>query len=192
MPDNEDIEANFLSLNPRIHVSPTQLAWHPFDIPESGEVDFVSGLRTVAGSGDPMLREGLATHVYVANASMKKKAFVNSDGEFLIVPQQGALDIQTEFGPLFVQPGEIVIIQRGIRFTVSLPDGPSRGYILEVWGTHFELPELGPLGANGLANERDFLSPLARYEVGQERWEIIYKLGVSSSRVLRTTAHMML
>ncbi|CAP97147.1 Pc21g22500 [Penicillium rubens Wisconsin 54-1255] len=172
-----DIEANFLSFNPRIHVSPTQLAWHPFDIPESGEVDFVSGLKTVAGSGDPMLREGLATHVYVANASMKKKAFVNSDGEFLIVPQQGALDIQTEFGPLFVQPGEIVIIQRGIRFTVSLPDGPSRGYVLEVWGTHFELPELGPLGANGLANERDFLSPLARYEVGQERWEIIYKLG---------------
>jgi homogentisate 1,2-dioxygenase len=108
---------------------------------------------------------------------MKKKAFVNSDGEFLIVPQQGALDIQTEFGPLFVQPGEIVVIQRGLRFRVELPDGPSRGYILEVWGTCFELPELGPLGANGLANARDFLSPVAQYEISQEPWEIVYKLG---------------
>mgnify|MGYP001657669928 CR=1 FL=1 len=177
MPNNKDTEANFLPLNPRIHVSPTQLAWHPFDIPESGEVDFVSGLKTVAGSGDPTLREGLATHVYTANTSMNKKAFVNSDGEFLIVPQQGALDIQTEFGPLFVQPGELVVIQRGIRFSVQLPDGPSRGYILEVWGTQFELPELGPLGANGLANARDFLSPVARYEIVKESWEIIYKLG---------------
>lgn len=108
---------------------------------------------------------------------MNKKAFVNSDGEFLVVPQQGALDIQTEFGHLFVQPGELVVIQRGIRFSVQLPDGPSRGYILEVWGTQFELPELGPLGANGLANARDFLSPVARYEIVQESWEIIYKLG---------------
>lgn len=164
-------------MNPRIHISPTQLAWHPFDIPEGEDVDFVSGLKTVAGSGDPTLREGLATHVYVANASMKKKAFVNSDGEFLIVPQQGALDIQTEFGPMLVQPGELCVIQRGIRFSVNLPDGPSRGYILEVWGTQFELPELGPLGANGLANARDFLSPVARYEILQEPWEIIYKLG---------------
>lgn len=177
LPDNNDTEANFLPLNPRIHVSPTQLAWHPFDIPASGEVDFVSGLKTIAGSGDPTLREGLATHVYVANTSMKKKAFVNSDGEFLIIPQQGALDIQTEFGPLFVQPGEIVVIQRGLRFRVELPDGPSRGYILEVWGTCFELPELGPLGANGLANPRDFLSPVAHYEIAQDPWEIVYKLG---------------
>ncbi|KAJ5718467.1 homogentisate 1-2-dioxygenase [Penicillium malachiteum] len=177
LPDNEDTESNFLPLNPRIHVSPTQLAWHPFDIPESGDVDFVSGLKTIAGSGDPTLREGLATHVYVANANMTKKAFVNSDGEFLIVPQQGALDIQTEFGKLYVQPGELVVIQRGLRFRVDLPDGPSRGYILEVWGTCFELPELGPLGANGLANARDFLSPVAHYEIAQEPWEIVYKLG---------------
>lgn len=177
MPDNKDTESNFLPLNPRIHVSPTQLAWHPFEIPETGEVDFVSGLKTIAGSGDPTLREGIATHVYTANTSMTKKAFVNSDGEFLIVPQQGALDIQTEFGKLYVQPGELVVIQRGLRFRVELPDGPSRGYILEVWGTCFELPELGPLGANGLANARDFLSPVAHYEITKEPWEIIYKLG---------------
>lgn len=166
-----------------MHISPTQLAWYPFDVPDAskdGKVDFISGLKTVAGSGDPTLLEGLATHVYTANISMTQKAFVNADGEFLIVPQQGALDIQTEFGPLFVQPGEIVVIQRGLRFRVSLPnDGPAavRGYILEIWGSRFELPELGPLGANGLANARDFLSPVASYDKAREQpWEIIYKM----------------
>lgn len=177
LPDNKDMESNFLPINPRVHVSPTQLAWMPFDIPSEGDVDFITGLKSVAGSGDPTLREGIVTHVYTANTSMKEKSFVNSDGEFLIVPQQGALDIQTEFGPLYVQPGEICVIQRGIRFRVELPDGPSRGYILEVWGTQFELPELGALGANGLANPRDFLTPKAKYEVKKERWEIVYKLG---------------
>ncbi|KUJ11587.1 homogentisate 1,2-dioxygenase-like protein [Mollisia scopiformis] len=176
MPDNPDTEANFLPLNPRVHVSPQQVAWLPFEIPAGSDVDFVSGLKTVAGSGDPSLREGIATHVYMANKSMDKRAFVNSDGDFLIVPQQGSLDIQTEFGPLFVQPGEIVVIQRGQRFRVELPDGPSRGYILEIWGANFELPELGPLGANGLANARDFLHPKAQYEVKKEKWEVVYKL----------------
>ena len=112
---------------------------------------------------------------------MTQRAFVNGDGEFLIVPQQGALDIQTEFGSLFVQPGEIVVIQRGLRFRVSLPsDGPAaaRGYILEIWGSRFELPELGPLGANGLANARDFLSPIASYDKARNQpWEIVYKMG---------------
>jgi homogentisate 1,2-dioxygenase len=176
MPDNKDTEANFMPINPKVHVSPTQVAWLPFDIPKDEDVDFVSGLKTIAGSGEPTLREGLATHVYMANKNMGKRAFVNSDGDFLVVPQQGSLDIQTEFGPLFVQPGEIVIIQRGQRFRVDLPDGPSRGYILEIWGANFELPELGPLGANGLANSRDFLHPKAKYEVKKERWEIVYKL----------------
>lgn len=176
MPDNKGTESNFLPINPRVHVSPTQLAWLPFDIP-TGKVDFVAGLSTIAGSGDPTLREGLATHVYCANESMSRKAFVNSDGDFLIVPQQGALDIRTEFGLLYVQPGEICVIQRGQRFQVSL-EGPSRGYILEIWGANFELPELGPLGANGLANARDFLHPVAKYELTQnEPWEIVYKLG---------------
>lgn len=176
MPDNKDTEANFLPMNPRVHVSPQQVAWLPFDVPKGGDVDFISGLKTVAGSGEPTLREGLATHMYLANKSMTKRAFVNSDGEFCIVPQQGALDIQTEFGRLYVQPGEICVIQRGQRFRVELPDGPSRGYILEIWGSNFELPELGPLGANGLANKRDFLHPVAEYEVKQEPWEIVYKL----------------
>lgn len=177
LPDNPDMESNFLPSNPKVHLSPTQLAWLPADIPTGSGVDFVAGLKTLAGSGDPTLREGIATHIYAANASMKKEAFVNSDGDFLICPQQGALDIQTEFGKLFVQPGEIVVIQRGQKFKVNLPDGPSRGYILEIWGANFELPELGPLGANGLANARDFLHPVAHYEIEKESWGIIYKLG---------------
>lgn len=108
---------------------------------------------------------------------MEKRAFVNSDGDFLIVPQQGPLDIRTEFGPIYVQPGEICVIQRGLRFKVAV-EGPTRGYILEIWGANFELPELGPLGANGLANGRDFLHPKAQYEVTHnDPWEIIYKLG---------------
>ncbi|KAK5080709.1 hypothetical protein LTR05_008413 [Lithohypha guttulata] len=176
LPDNKNTESNFLPMNSRVHVSPTQLAWLPFDIPTE-KVDFVDGLATIAGSGEPTLREGIATHVYLANESMHKKAFVNSDGDFLIVPQQGALDIQTEFGPLYVQPGEICVIQRGQRFRVSV-EGPSRGYILEIWGANFELPELGPLGANGLANPRDFLHPCAKYEITHDDpWSIVYKLG---------------
>ncbi|KAK8182042.1 RmlC-like cupin domain-containing protein [Phyllosticta capitalensis] len=177
LPDNPDTEANFLTINPRVHISPTQLAWLPIDVPNE-PTDFVRGLRTIAGSGDPTLREGLATHVYVCNASMDNSAFVNSDGEMLIVPQQGALDIETEFGPLYVQPGEICVVQRGQRMRVAV-DGPSRGYILEIWGSAWELPELGPLGANGLANARDFLHPTAAYRSTGDAtpWSITYKMG---------------
>lgn len=93
------MESCFLTLNPKVHVSPTQLAWRPFDLPpDSEKVDFVQGLKTVAGNGDPTLHEGLAIHMYLANTSMEKKAFCNNDGDLLILPQQGRLDIQTEFG----------------------------------------------------------------------------------------------
>ncbi|RDX57412.1 homogentisate 1,2-dioxygenase [Lentinus brumalis] len=178
LPDNPDLESNFLPLNPKVHFSPTQLAWHPFDIPaENSKTDFVSGLKTIAGNGDPTLREGLAVHIFAANESMGKRAFVNSDGDFLILPQQGRLDIQTEFGRLMVRPGELVVVQRGIKFKVGLPDGPSRGYILEIFGSHFELPDLGPLGTHGLANPRDFESPVASFDLDQSPWEIVYKVG---------------
>lgn len=175
LPANPDLESNFLPLNPKVHVSPTQLAWRPFDIPTE-PTDFVHGLKTLAGNGDPTLGEGLAIHIYVANTSMDKKAFINNDGDMLLVPSQGRLDIQTEFGKLMVRPGEIVVIQRGIRFKVVLPDGPSRGYIQEIFGSHYELPELGPLGANGLANARDFEHPIASFDIDQSPWEIIYKV----------------
>ncbi|KAG6907052.1 hypothetical protein DXG01_010738 [Tephrocybe rancida] len=175
LPENPDLESTFLPLNPKVNASPTQLAWHPFDIPKH-PVDFVDGLKTLAGNGDPTLREGLAVHMYLANTSMQNRAFCNNDGDFLILPQLGRLDIQTEFGQLMARPGELVVIQRGLRFKISLPDGPSRGYIQEIFGSHYILPDLGPLGANGLANPRDFEFPLAHFELDQSPWNIVHKL----------------
>lgn len=178
LPPNPHLESNFLPINPRVHVSPTQLAWRPLDIPPSTtEVDFVDGIKTMAGNGDPTLHEGLAVHIYVANTSMKKRAFCNNDGDMLFMPQQGRLDIQTEFGKMMVRPGELAVIQRGIKFKVLLPDGPSRGYIEEIYGSHYELPELGPVGGHGLANPRDFEFPVASFDLDQSPWEIAYKVG---------------
>lgn len=170
-------ESQFNPLNPKVHVSPTQIAWKPFALPkDSDKVDFVDGLKTICGNGDPTSKSGLAIHMYMCNTSMDRRAFVNNDGDYLIVPQQGRLDIQTECGYMMVKPGEICVIQRGMRFTVRLPDGPSRGYIQEVYGAHYKLPELGPLGANGLANARDFEHPIAAFELDQSGWEIVYQV----------------
>ncbi|KAG8782749.1 hypothetical protein FRC12_020458 [Ceratobasidium sp. 428] len=178
LPENPDLESNFSPLNSKVQFSPTQLAWRPFALPSSSDkIDFVAGLKTLAGSGDPTLHEGLAIHIYAANTSMDKRAVVNADGDLLFVPQLGRLDIQTEFGQIMVRPGEICVLQRGVRFKIRLPDGDSRGYVQEIFGSHFELPELGPLGANGLANPRDFEFPVASFELDQSPWEIIYKLG---------------
>ncbi|KAI8370288.1 hypothetical protein BD560DRAFT_352115 [Blakeslea trispora] len=158
-------------------ITPTQIRWSPFDLPSSNEkVNFVQGLRTLAGAGDPACRSGLGVHIYTANSDMGKTAFYNSDGDLLIVPQQGALDIVTEFGKMMVSPNEIAVIQRGIRFSVNLPDKEARGYILEVFGAHFELPDLGPIGANGLANPRDFMTPVAAFEQEDSvEWTIVTK-----------------
>ncbi|KAH9849906.1 homogentisate 1,2-dioxygenase [Lenzites betulinus] len=177
LPDNPNLEACFFPLNPKVHFSPTQLAWHPIDIPTDVKTDFVAGLKTLAGNGDPTLREGLAVHVYTANHSMSNNAFCNNDGDFLILPQQGRLDIQTEVGKMMVRPGELVVIPRGMKYKVGLPDGPSRGYILEIFGSHYELPDLGPLGSHGLANTRDFEYPVASFDIDNSPWEITYKVG---------------
>lgn len=144
------------------HPNPNQLRWNPFDIPAE-PTDFVEGLRTVCGAGDPTVRHGCIIHIYACNKSMGDSAFQNSDGDFLIVPQQGVLDITTEYGRLRVGPNEICVVQSGMRFNVAV-QGPTRGYILEVYDGHFILPNLGPIGANGLANPRDFLTPVAWYE----------------------------
>ncbi|KAL6283516.1 homogentisate 1 2-dioxygenase [Prunus yedoensis var. nudiflora] len=143
--------------------TPTQLRWKPVDIPET-PTDFVEGLYTVCGAGSSFLRHGFAIHMYTANKSMDNCAFCNADGDFLIVPQTGRLWITTECGKLQISPGEIAVLPQGFRFAVDLPDGPSRGYVAEVFGTHFQLPDLGPIGANGLAAPRDFLVPIAWFE----------------------------
>lgn len=126
--------------------NPSQLRWNPFQLPsESTKVDFIDGLSTVCGAGDARTRHGMAVHVFVCNVSMGDRAFYNSDGDFLIVPQLGALDITTEFGKIYVEPNEICVIQQGMRFSVSV-EGPTRGYVLEVYDGHFKLPDLGPIG----------------------------------------------
>ena len=117
----------------------------------------------ISGAGDPRMRSGLAIHVFTCNTSMIHEAFYNSDGDFLIVPQEGVLVITTEFGKMTVGPNEICVIQQGMKFSVGILQ-PSRGYILEVFSGHFRLPDLGPIGANGLANPRDFCTPKACYE----------------------------
>ncbi|CAG8755859.1 8306_t:CDS:10 [Cetraspora pellucida] len=170
--EKTDLVSQFGNTN-NVSYIPDQIRWDPFkllsplslekDIP-SQNINFIYGLHTLAGAGDPSVKNGLAIHIYNANHDMVDTAFYNSDGDFLIVPQHGRLDITTEFGRIMVSPCEIVVIPRGIKFAVNLPDGPSRGYVLEVFVGHFELPDLGPIGANGLANPRDFLSPTAFFE----------------------------
>jgi len=153
---------------------PNQMRWNPLPIPEI-ETDFVEGLATLGGSGDPAMQDGMAAHLYVANASMLNRFFYNADGEMLILPQQGKLLLRTELGILEVSPGELAVIPRGIKFRAEFPDGPGRGYVCENYGQSFRLPDLGPIGANGLANARDFLTPVAAYEDREGSFEVISK-----------------
>jgi homogentisate 1,2-dioxygenase len=143
--------------------SPNQLRWDPLPLPDEA-TDFISGLVTYAGNGDPATQSGCAIHLYGATCSMTDRAFYDADGELLLVPHHGRLLLVTEFGRLLVEPLEIAVIPRGVRFRVELPDGVARGYVCENFGLPFRLPELGPIGANGLACERDFQTPVAWYE----------------------------
>lgn len=162
----EPMESDTYNIGPndvKLHQIPNQLRWDPFDLDE--KVDWVHGLHLIAGAGDPTMKQGVGIFNYAAGKSMNlKEAFYSADGDFLIVPQHGTLDIRTEFGSLLVRPNEICVIPRGIRYNVSLPEGPVRGYILELYQGHFSLPELGPIGSNCLANARDFQAPVASFD----------------------------
>jgi homogentisate 1,2-dioxygenase len=153
--------------------SPNRLRWGPVAVPDA-QADFVSGLATMASAGDARAQRGIGVHVYVANRSMADRVLQDHDGELLIVPQLGALVLATEFGTLAVAPGEIAVIPRGVRFRVDVA-GPSRGFVCENYGVPFRLPELGPIGANGLANARDFLAPRAAFEDRETKTELIAK-----------------
>jgi len=142
---------------------PNRLRWDALPAPTL-PTDFVDGLYTIGGNGDTLAHAGIGIHNYHANVAMHRRYFVNADGELLIVPQAGRLHIHTELGRLHVAPGHIAVIPRGIRFRVDLPDANAAGYICENYGPAFTLPERGPIGANGLANERDFEAPVAAYE----------------------------
>lgn len=157
-----------------VATNPNQLRWDPLPVPES-PTDFIDGLVTIAGNGGPAAQAGIGIHLYAANRSMQGRYFYDADGELLIVPQLGRLLIHTELGVIEIEPQQIVVIPRGIRFRVDLPDGDSRGYVAENFGSALRLPDLGPIGSNGLANPRDFEAPVACYEDLEGDFELVAK-----------------
>jgi homogentisate 1,2-dioxygenase len=159
-----------------VDTPPDQLRWDPFPFP-TAPTDFIDGLLTIAGNGNAALQAGMGVHVYACNRSMRDRFFYDADGELLIVPQEGGLRIATELGVLDVAPGEIVVVPRGVRFAVALLGDRARGYVCENYGAGFRLPELGPIGANGLANARDFLYPVAAYDEREGDFALIAKFG---------------
>jgi homogentisate 1,2-dioxygenase len=170
-------------------VDPNQLRWNPLPLPDAATpLTFVTGLQTMAGTGSPQTKSGLCIQMYTANKSMEGEAMYNSDGDYLIVPQQGTLVITTEMGVLEVPPRHICVIPRGIVFSVAVSEA-SRGYILELFKGHFELPDLGPIGSNGLANPRDFEAPVAAYDAENgvsKTWKLFNKFGGSLFTTTRT------
>ncbi|MEU6487324.1 homogentisate 1,2-dioxygenase [Streptomyces sp. NPDC046887] len=152
---------------------PNRLRWNPLPDPAPG-TDWLAGLWTLGGNGDATQRTGMAVHLYHANAPMDR-VFSDADGELLIVPEQGGLLLRTELGLLAARPGEVALIPRGVRFRVELLNATARGYVCENYGAPFQLPDLGPIGANGLANVRDFRAPVAAYEEVEGPVEVVNK-----------------
>ena len=140
-----------------------QLRWSPTPFPKRG-LTFVAGLHTITTAGDAEAQAGMAAHVLLVTKSMEREHFFNADGEMLIVAQENRMRFRTEFGVIDIEPGEICVIPRGVIFRVELLDGPARGYVCENYGPAFELPNRGPIGANCLANSRDFQTPVAAFE----------------------------
>ncbi|HEY0429552.1 MAG TPA: homogentisate 1,2-dioxygenase [Pyrinomonadaceae bacterium] len=172
------IESKLLKSSPfnEITTTPNQLRWNPLPMPAT-ETDFVDGLTTIAGNGDSFAQTGMAIHIFACNKNMKDRFFYNADGEMLVVAEKNPVRFLTELGVLEINSGEIAVIPRGLKFRVELPEGSARGYVCENYGAQFRLPDLGPIGANGLANARDFLTPVAWFEDKDEACEIVAKFG---------------
>jgi homogentisate 1,2-dioxygenase len=154
--------------------SPNRLRWEPLPFPDR-PADFVESLTTIGTNGAASGRDGIGVHVYRANCPMTDRVFYDADGELLLVPRDGRLRLHTEFGIVEAAPGEIAVIPRGVKFRVELPDGRAAGYVCENYGALFRLPELGPIGANGLANARDFLTPRAAFEENEAPCQLVVK-----------------
>ncbi len=146
-----------------VEVPIAQMRWSPTPYPTK-PMSFIEGIHTITTCGDASTQAGMAAHIYVATRSMTNEVFWNADGELLILAQEGRVRFVTEFGKMDVEPGELIVIPRGVKFRVELHDGKARGYICENYGGAFTLPDRGPIGANCLANGRDFLTPVAAYE----------------------------
>nr|WP_157602902.1 homogentisate 1,2-dioxygenase [Sphingomonas sp. PR090111-T3T-6A] len=164
----------FRAASPSAPLAPNRLRWDPRALPVD-PTDFVDGIATMLGNGAPEQLEGVAFHVYAANRDMTDRVFVDADGELLIIPETGRLTLLTELGRIDLAPGQIALIPRGVRFRVLLPDGEARGYLAENYGALFRLPELGPIGSNGLANARDFETPVAWFEDRDVATEVVQK-----------------
>ncbi len=155
-------------------LAPNRLRWDPSALPSPG-TDLIDGMTTMLSTRDPADLEGVAVHLWAANRDMTARVFVDADGELLFIPQAGRLELLTELGRIMVAPGQIALIPRGVRFRALLPDGQATGYVAENHGALFRLPDLGPIGANGLANPRDFETPVAWFEDRDTRFEVIQK-----------------
>jgi len=153
---------------------PNRLRWDPIARSPAG-TDLIDGMTTMLVNRDPASLEGVALHLYAADTDMIDRVFVNADGELLFVPQEGRLELLTELGRIEIAPGQIALIPRGVRFRALLPDGMARGYVAENHGALFRLPELGAIGANGLANPRDFETPVAWFEDRDATTKVIQK-----------------
>jgi len=154
-------------------LAPNRLRWDPpADLPAGA--DFIDGLVTMLVNRSPEDLEGVAVHLYRASKSMERRVFVDADGELLILPQSGTIQVVTELGRLELAPGWVGLVPRGIKFRVEV-EGVSRGYVAENHGSPFRLPDLGPIGSNGLANPRDFETPVAWFEDKDEQTEVVQK-----------------
>lgn len=153
-----------------------QLRWDPSPLPTT-PMSFVEGIQTVTTAGDAENQTGMAAHVVMVTRSMEDEYFFNSDGEYLIVAQHNSLRFCTEFGVIEIEPGEICLIPRGVIFRCELVSGPVRAYVCENYGGAFVLPDRGPIGANCLANPRDFLTPVAAYEDREVPSKLFVKWG---------------
>jgi len=161
---------------PEVEQPIAPLRWDPIPMPKTS-LSFVEGVHTITTAGDAAATAGMGAHVYIVTRSMRDEYFYNADGEMMFVPQQGSLRLCTEFGIIDIAPGEVAIIPRGVKLRVELVDGPARGYLCENYGGGFTLPERGPIGANCLANPRDFLTPVAAYEDSDAPSKLIVKWG---------------
>ncbi|MEP5764285.1 MAG: homogentisate 1,2-dioxygenase [Halieaceae bacterium] len=153
---------------------PNVQRWDPLPLPEAA-TDFIDGITTIAVNGDALAQQGMGIHLYACNRSMQQRYFYCADGELLFIPQLGALRLRTECGQLELAVGEIAVIPRGMKFAVDLLDDSARGYLCENYGAPLMLPERGPVGANGYANDRDFLYPVAAYEELDGEFELLCK-----------------
>ena len=159
-----------------IDVPIAPMRWDPIDIPDE-KLSFIEGVRTMTTAGDAGSQAGMGAHLYLITRSMQDEYFYNADAEMMFVPQQGELRLWTEFGIIDIEPGEIAVIPRGVKIRVELTNGCARGYLCENYGGALTLPERGPIGANCLANQRDFLTPVAAYEEKDVPGKLFVKWG---------------